>query len=458
VKSFDLYGLAATLLPKAEESKPKATTRNNGATYTGFDARKVADKLQNPKPQTARGFTYYDCPNCGNPGKFWIKDDNGKHGCFEPNSVCDWRKLRDKVRELAGVEEPATSDEPPPIREICLVDVQIREVDWLWDKRIPRGLLTIVEGIEGVGKSTLLGAIAAAVTRGQGLQDMHISEPGNVVWLSAEDDLGMTLKPRLLDAGADIERVFAVGEPFTLDKSGVALVREMVERRRPSLVIIDPIFAYSKGDPSKGADARATTNELKKIAEEFNCAIVLVRHVGKAKGMGDPRAAGLYSIEWRAAARSVLLAGCDPDDPQKRALTQTKSNLGELAESIGYVIERDDSLLSKARFSWKGVSDLTPKRILANQTTEDDEQKNARSDAEEFLREVLSDGPCPVEDVKAEARSAAISDRTLRRAKETLGVVSRSTGYAKSKIWYWCLGGQPVPLGGHTHKSQQFSI
>src|SRR5262249_42227689 len=162
------------------------------------------------------------------------------------------------------------------------------------------------EGAEGEGKSTVLCAIAGAVTCGQGLEDMVFENgPENVLWLSAEDSPGHVLKPRLLAAGADESRVFVVDGAFTFDDKGIALVKAMIERTRPALVVIDPIFAYTKGDPSKGADARATTNALRQIAADSGAAIVLVRHIGKSKGLGDPRAAGLNSIEWRGAARSV---------------------------------------------------------------------------------------------------------------------------------------------------------
>src|SRR5262249_29468014 len=145
---------------------------------------------------------------------------------------------------------------------------------------------------------------------------------------------------------------------------GLMGVREAIATYNPVLVVIDPVFAYTEGDPSKGHEARNLTGDLRIIAEQFNCAIILVRHVGKSRGMGDARAAGLYSIEWRAAARSVLLVGADPDNPQKRALTQTKNNNGPFSPAIGYVIEGDPQAASKARFYWSGASDITPEQIL----------------------------------------------------------------------------------------------
>lgn len=327
--------------------------------------------------------------------------------------------------------------EAPPIRSICLTDVIVEKPDWLWENRIARGSLVIVEGIEGVGKSTMLCAIAAAVTCGQGLPDMHFNGPETVLWLAAEESLGMTLKPRLMAAGADLSRVYAIDQPFSFDDEGISVLMREIDEHRPAMGIIDPIFAFTKGDPSKGFDARQLTNRLKKIAEAFKCVIVLVRHIGKSKGLGDPRAAGLYSIEWRAAARSVLLAGCDPDDESKCALAQTKNNIGPKAEPIGYRIDSDANSPSGATFRWTGVSDLTAKRIL--QAPGNEEEQSEKKDAEGFLREMLQNGERLANEVAGEARRCSISEATLRRAKSNLKVVSRLEGYGRKGTWYWSL-------------------
>jgi hypothetical protein len=349
--------------------------------------------------------------------------------------------------------QQSQSQGPKPICEICMADVEAKTIDWLWTNRIPRGTLTIVEGIEGEGKSTMLCAIGSAVTHGKGLPDMPLDFPGNILWLSAEDDLARVLKPRLLSVGADTNRVFAVAEPFTFDSKGIELVREMAKRRSPVMIVIDPIFAYAHGDPSKGADARVITNQLRMISEEFNCAIILVRHVGKSKGFGDPRAAGLYSIEWRAAARSVLLCGSDPDNPQRRALTQSKNTFGPMSESIGYLIEKDQTSPTGAKFSWVGVSDLTASRILSGTSTDD--EKAARSTAYDFLKDALSNGERLADDIKAEAKAVGISERTLKRASSDVGITWRREGFGKGAIYYWDLkrssnngsnGSHTVPL------------
>jgi len=357
--------------------------------------------------------------------------------------------IRPSATEDSGNTQSKTDVDGPILNVVRMADVQAQKVSWLWQNRIALRAIAILEGIEGEGKSTLLAALTAGITCGRGLPETEPGEPGNVVWLSAEDDLSQVLKPRLESAGADCERVFAVGEPFTLDEKGLLGLREAIANHAPTLVVIDPIFAYTRGDANKGNDARALTGELKKIADQFECAIVIVRHVGKSKGLGDPRAAGLYSIEWRAAARSVLLAGADPDNPQKRALTQTKNNLGPKSGSLGYLIQSDPDSPSGARFFWTGESDLTAERILeaAGEAEENSQENNARDDAADFLRVVLGDAPRLATDVEAEAKEAKISIATLRRAKDKLNVRSRKFGgkFGGDSKWYWAL-----PEDAHT--------
>jgi hypothetical protein len=359
----------------------------------------------------------------------------------ERQAIWDYTQSQPRNGHNGHNAKAKAKEDPLDLKVRRMADVEVERVNWLWELRVPRGYLTIVEGIEGEGKSTVLVALAAAVTCGSGLADMNVSEPESVLWFSAEDGLSTMLKPRLLAAGADCARVFASEQPFTLDDQGFQALREQIALYKPAMVVIDPMFAYTKGDPSKGPDARACTNLLKQLAEEFNSALVLVRHIGKSKGGGDPRAAGLYSIEWRAAARSVLVCGSDPDDQSKRAIAQSKNNLGPFAESVGYRISPDANSPSGARFEWLGVSNLTAKRILA--TAQPEDQKTERDDAAAWLQGYLESGEQKANDALKESRAEGISKRTLDRAKKDIGVKSRSEGYGKDKVWFWRLDCQP---------------
>jgi hypothetical protein len=167
------------------------------------------------------------------------------------------------------------------------------------------------------------------------------------------------------------------------------------------------------------------------MAGKYHCAIVAVRHLTKG-GKDKAIYRGIGSIDFTAACRSVLLVGSDPDDSNRRAMVQIKNNLAEMGCSIGYEI-RD------GKFSWTGISTLTAGRILASEGNE--EKSSALHNAEDFLREALSEGPIPAKQIYKEARDVGIAQITLSRAKQALGVKVRKEGRPgeKGQHWIWML-------------------
>ncbi len=319
--------------------------------------------------------------------------------------VCEWLEIRQGASKAqqnskngdAGNKQADDS----PLRVVRMADVQPETVRWLWHPYIPLGKLTLLEGDPGIGKSTLTCALASAVTNGRGFPGTEPFEPGNVLMLSAEDGLADTLRPRLDSVEADTSRVMALNEPLTLDALGMVRLEAAIIEYKPQLVTIDPLFAYTGGktDIHRANECRAISAPLAAIAERQSCAIIAVRHLGKSRGGGNALNAGIGSIDFVAAARSVLLAGQDPDDPKKRGVVQTKNNLAPVGEAIGYTIEG-------GRFFWTGVSTLTAGMILS--LPSDEEARGSLAEAKDFLRTALSDGGRDCKAVKEEAKQAAI--------------------------------------------------
>jgi putative DNA primase/helicase len=325
---------------------------------------------------------------------------------------------------------------------VRMADVEPEVVHWLWYPYIALGKLTILEGDPGLGKSWLTCAIAASVSLGHGLPGAEPSEPGNVLMLSAEDGLSDTLRPRLDAVMADANRVFALNEPLTFDAAGLSNLEAVAIEYSPKLVVIDPLFAYTGGktDIHRANECRAISAPLAVIAQRCGCAIVAVRHLSKSRGGGNALNAGIGSIDFAAAARSVLLVGQDPDDHSKRALVQSKNNLAPIGEGIAYALE-------DGRFRWTGATTLTATRILSLPSNE--EERDARSEAVEFLLSALADGPRASKEIEAEARSAGISESTLRRAKRRLGVRAvKEGGYfgGAKQQWLWVMPEDAHPL------------
>ncbi|MEW6212387.1 MAG: AAA family ATPase [Acidobacteriota bacterium] len=328
----------------------------------------------------------------------------------------------------------APTDANDTVKRRCLADVQPESVSWLWQPYIPLGKLTIIEGDPGVGKSWATCALSTGVAAGSGPPGWTFRTPASVLMMSVEDGLSDTIRPRLDSMGADVARIFALDGAFVFNDTGLLHLEAEIIEIKPSLMIIDPLVAYIGAgvDLHKANEVRSVTARLSSLAEKYGCAIVAVRHLTKN---GKDRAIyrGIGSIDFTAAARSVLLVGADPDNPTRRAIVQTKNNLAEFGAALGYEI-RD------GRFYWTGTSDLTASRILAAAGSETD--ASAQAEAEEFLREILADGPIPSKEGQKEARAAGISEATLRRARRAIGVVARSkgkTGRRGAELWEWSL-------------------
>ncbi len=169
----------------------------------------------------------------------------------------------------------------PALRVVCMAEVEAEEVAWLWHPYIAKGKLTILEGDPGLGKSWLTCALASAVSHGRGLPGAAAFAAGNVLMLSAEDGLADTLRPRLDSVAANIRRVFALGEPLTLDTLGALRLEAAIIEHAPALVIIDPLFAFTGGkvDIHRANECRAISAPISAIAERHGCAMLAVRHL-----------------------------------------------------------------------------------------------------------------------------------------------------------------------------------
>jgi len=369
----------------------------------------------------------------------------------DSKDVSDWLGNGGDIEQLKQLVNACPDYEPPTdeaVRLRRMADVKAESVNWLWQSYIPRGKVTLLEGDPGIGKSWVSLAIATAVTLGKGLPGQEPTEPANVVIASAEDGLGDTIRPRLDAMGADVSRIFAVDGALTLNENGFALLEAYLERVKPALLIIDPLVAYLGAgvDIHRANETRAVMAQLARLAEKFDVAILAVRHLTKG-GMSKAIYRGLGSIDFTAACRSVLLAGCDIENPQNRALVHIKSNLTPAGPSIGYEL-RDGG------FYWTGESSLTAAQILA---ADNGTGTSELDEAIAFLKDELADGSVPAKDVYRDAESMGIARRTLERAKAQVGIITRrqgEKGKRGSGVWVWELPAdldrQDIPLTGES--------
>lgn len=310
-----------------------------------------------------------------------------------------------------------------------LSEVKAEAISWLWEPYIPFGKLTLFEGDPGVGKSWVSLAIATAMSLGTGLPGKPELTNGPVLIASAEDGIADTIKPRLTAMHADQTAIHAIDGLLTLDEKGFDMLDNYVADYVPALLIIDPLVAYLSGDMdiNKANQVRFATARLAALADKWGTAILAVRHLTK----GNSTKAiyrGLGSIDFTAAARSVLFAGSNPDNDQDRAIDHIKSNLAIKGSPIGYE-------LREGGFYWKETTELNYDKM-----TSTSEERGALDEAKDFLRDTLSDGSMLAIEVTRIAENNGITKSTLRRAREELNIKPFRQGELGVKgggKWFW---------------------
>ncbi len=335
---------------------------------------------------------------------------------------------------------------PPPVGTV-LADVQPERVTWLWEGRIPRGKLTIIDGDPDLGKSALSTDLAARVSVGRTFPDGDPCERAGVILMNAEDGVADTIRPRFDAAGGDATMVLSLASEKDEDgydrilsiPEDIPIIEQGIRQMGAALVVVDPLMAFlsSEINAHKDQDVRRGLAPLMAMAERTGAAVVVVRHLNKMPG-GKSVYRGGGSIGIIGAARSGLVVGEDPQDEDLRILAPTKGNLCKKAPSLCYRIRTADN--GAARIQWQGESSLSAADLV--QVPDTPEEKSVLGEAVEWLKDELSDGPMAARTVKKNAREADISERTLRRAKTVLHVDSDKE---TDGSWTWSL---PKPEQG----------
>jgi hypothetical protein len=362
---------------------------------------------------------------------------------------------RDFLRELRRTQqhqrEHLAASGTPVV--VSMDTVQRTPVTWLWWPYIALGKLTMLDGDPGIGKSLLMTQLAANLSRGNPLPDQEgqptfaTGGPHVTVMLSTEDGLADTLKPRLEDAGADCSKIKVLtgwadadGEEHPFSFQDMPVLERTLQTYQPRLVIIDPIQAYlgSGVDMHRANETRPLLEALRRLAEQYQCAVVCIRHPAKSSQGGKALHRGLGSVDFIGAARTGLFVEQHPTDPSKALLAQSKSNLGPLGRTLLFTKEN-------GQFEWCGRSRLSAEMLAGSGRGPD---PHVFLEAVCWLEERLQNGlPVASDVLRTEAEEEGLSFPTLRRAKKSLGVVSIKNG----EQWDWQLPAlrtipQPTPL------------
>ena len=325
------------------------------------------------------------------------------------------------------LKEPS---KPETVKIIRMSDVELTPVEWLWKPYLPFGKLSVLQGNPGEGKTYFAMHLAAACTNGKLLPNMERMEPFNVIYQTAEDGLGDTVKPRLIEAGADLDRVLVIDDSdVQLTLSDERIEKAIVENNA-RLVIIDPIQAYlgADVDMNRANEVRPIFMRLGQVAQRTGCAILLIGHLNKAAGMQSLQR-GLGSIDIAAAVRSVMFIGKLKHDPTMRILTHEKSSLAPPGASLAF------SLGDESGFRWVGEYDITADEMLSGI---EPQRETKTQQAKDLICTLLAGGKQVLsEDIDKAALERDIPGRTVRDAKRELGDALKSKIVEGRKKVFW---------------------
>ena len=334
-------------------------------------------------------------------------------------------------------------------------DIKPEPIGWLWRQRIACGKLGLMAGQPGLGKSQLSIHMASRISVGGRWPDGAVCPQGSVILISCEDDAADTIVPRLQAADANLECIHLLdwvvndssdgdSSPQLFDISQhILALHDMIESIGDvRLVIIDPISAYTGAvDSHKTSDVRGALAPLQQLAGETGAAVLLVSHLNKGSADANAMARVSGSGAFVAACRSAWLVESDPKDDtnERRIFTPLKNNIGDDRTGFAYrtqgVTLPSSIETSRVEFEPNPVT-ISASELLSGQQ-ENDAESSTLSEAVDFLRQYLASGPKGALSTVKAGKEAAISERTLRRAKKQLNAKSK-----KSKVtsqWLWAL-------------------
>jgi putative DNA primase/helicase len=315
--------------------------------------------------------------------------------------------------------------------------IQPEPISWLWPGWLAAGKFHILGGMAGTGKTTLALKISATITQGTRWPDGSLGPSGNILIWSGEDDPADTLVPRLKASGADLDKVYFVGDVLGLGgrrsfdpaNDVLILAEKLQEIGGAKLLIVDPIVSAVSGDSHKNGDVRRALQPLADLGARLGCAILGITHFSKGTSGREPLERITGSLAFGALARLVLVTTKDQESGD-RLLLRAKSNISADSGGFRYSLEQSESFpgifASHAEFgeSVEGGA----REILAQAEGGGEDEGGRLAEAKRFLQDILADGHLSARDVKTYSEEAGLAWRTVRRAQESLGINPEKIG------------------------------
>jgi putative DNA primase/helicase len=341
---------------------------------------------------------------------------------------------------------------------------QIGAVEWIWPNRFAYGKLGLLGGLPDQGKGLITAFFIACITKrvaypcGEGCAP----RTGSVIYLTAEDDPNDTVVPRLMAAGADLDRVyFVTGKRVGNGKAGFSLVTDIDQLRAlidqigdVAAIVIDPMSAYvgnGKVNTHMTSEVRGFLTPLTDMAMEKHVFVLGVVHFNKKADVTNAMLRISDSLAYVAAARHVYVVVPHPEIEGQRLFVKAKNNLSTDNKALSYITQAEkvgfDEKLQieiRAPFIVWGAQHVSVTASEAMQTEAGGSAAQyAKREAREFLRNRLEAGPVKSADLKEDAEQHGISWATLRRTQKELKIKAHKPKGKFDGEWVWELPAEP---------------
>jgi len=382
----------------------------------------------------------------------------------EHGDVSDWLKTGKTREDLLARAEQAPKF--IALESVCAADEEIAAIEWVWFGRFAIGKIGLITGMPDEGKGLTLSDIMARITRGSEWPcGEGTAAAGNVILLTAEDDINDTVIPRLMAAGADLKRVHIIKmmreagkeRMFSLITDLHALRQKVIEIGDVKMVLIDPISAYlgiGEIDSFRATDVRAVLGPLKMFAEELRTSILGILHFNKKIDVTNIMLRVSDSLAYTAASRHVY-AVINDEDNFRKLFVKGKNNIAPREQkTLAFGISEREvgtdphtgASIRAPYIEWHpDPVDITATEAL--QAASESKSPSARDSAKRFIETLLSGGPVISKEVHEAANENGISRATLKRAQRDLQESGRidvkhdgpPLGDKGERTWQWHL-------------------
>lgn len=318
---------------------------------------------------------------------------------------------------------------------------------------IPTKTCSVLAGIGGDGKSTTSISFAAQLSRGELEGDLYGQKHSTIIF-GPEDDWATVMVPRLMGAGADLDRIFQVQAEVWTDYGSqeqelkfpmnIELLEEAVKLTGAKLIIVDPISVSMQGDINKMQDVRQAVGALAALAQKHDLSVILINHFKKGGASVADKMSGSHGL--RDNVRSYLAFATD-EESGERIITQDKNNYGTGHGSWKFILQGTTVQTANGPTEVPvtkmiGSSDISVKDLIDRE--HGDHDLDDRKDWESWLIEVLTEagGSMAVKDLEKAAHAVGFKFKTMQNGRSKIRnprVATGRNGYGQGSVPFWAI-------------------